>query len=135
MNEDFLDKLEGVLQGDNRFHKGAYLFVFDALDYTLKKMGKAELPTAAERHIGGRELLLGISEYALDQYGPLTLPVLAHWGVQTTRHFGEIVFNLIEAGLMSKTENDSLDDFSDVYSFTEEFDWPKRRAAIKRLAT
>lgn len=135
MNDDFLEKLESLVQNDGRFHKGAYLFVFDALEYTVKKMGKADLPTAAERHISGRELLSGIGEYALDQYGPLTLSVLNHWGVQTTRNFGEIVFNLVEAGLMSKTENDSLEDFSDVYSFAEEFDWPKRRAAIKRLAT
>jgi uncharacterized repeat protein (TIGR04138 family) len=135
MNEDFLDKLEAVLAQDPRFHKDAYLFIFDALEYTVKKLGKAELATAAERHISGRDLLMGISEYGLDQFGPLTLAVFTHWGLKQTRDFGQIVFNLVEAGLMSKTDRDNIEDFVEVYSFEEEFNWQRRRADIKRLAT
>lgn len=134
MKDDFLEKLEAVLERDPRFGKGAYLFVFDALEYTVEKLGKASLPTTEERHISGRDLLQGISEYSLDQYGPLTRAVFAHWGLKCTRDFGEIVFNLVEAGLMSKTDRDAVEDFDEVYDFDEEFDWKRRRPDVKRMA-
>ena len=82
-----------------------------------------------KRHITGRDLLTGISEYAFEQFGPLTQEVLSHWRVHQTRDFGEIVFALVEGSLMGKTERDSIEDFVNVYDFSEEFDWKKRRAA------
>ena len=59
--------------------------------------------------------------YALDQYGPLTKTVLNNWGIKRCRDFGDIVFNLIEYNVFSKTANDRKDDFSDIYSFDEAF--------------
>ena len=58
---------------------------------------------------------------------------LLHWGIEQTRDFGEIVFNLVAADLMSKTEQDQIEDFIDVYQFEDEFDWKKRKADLKRL--
>ena len=98
----------------------------------MEKLGKTALPNE-KRHISGRDLLFGISEYSAEQYGPLTCSVFSHWGVSQTRDFGEIVFNLVEAELMSKTEDDQIEDFVDVYQFAEEFDWTKRKADLKRL--
>ena len=134
MNEKFLLDIEGVAEQDGRYKKEAYFFVYDALQYTVEKLGKIELPTE-QRHISGRDLLLGISEFALDQLGPLTQSVFSHWGIEQTRDFGEIVFNLVESKLMSKTEDDRIEDFTEVYDFADEFDWKKRKTNLKRLPT
>lgn len=132
MEEEFLAAVEAVAEEDGRFHKAAYFFVYDALQYTVEKMGKTPLPKE-QRHVSGRDLLGGISEYGLNQFGPLTRAVFAHWGLHQTRDFGQIVFNLVNAELMSKTPEDCLDDFVDVYDFDEEFDWKKRKGHFKRL--
>ena len=133
MDENFLQSIEDLAERDGRFKKDAYLFIYDALQYTVEKLGKPDLPTE-ERHISGRDLLYGISEFALDQLGPLSRSVFAHWGIYKTRDFGEIVFNLVNVKLMSKTERDNIEDFIDVYDFADEFDWKKRKKNFNRLS-
>ena len=71
--------------------------------------------------MSGRELLEGIREYALKTYGPMARTVLEFWGIHKTGDFGNIVFNMIAAKLFSKTENDTLEDFKDVYEFESAF--------------
>jgi len=63
-------------------------------------------------HVTGQELLEGIRQYALQQYGPMTVTVFEEWGVNHCRDFGEIVFNMVESGLLQKTETDTRNDFS-----------------------
>ena len=128
MKTDWESAVEDIAERDGRYSKEAFFFVYRALDFTVKKMGLAEVELE-RRHVTGRDLLMGISEYAFDQFGPLTREVLSHWRVHQTRDFGEIVFALVEGDLMGKTERDSIEDFIDVYDFGEEFDWKKRRAA------
>jgi len=86
-----------------------------ALDLTLRKLEKP-------RHISGRELLEGIKKLAEEEFGPMAKIVFEHWGIKNTEDFGHIVFNLVEAGIMSKTEEDSIEDFKDVFDFTKEFE-------------
>ena len=119
--EEFPKKIDKVLDKDSRYLKEAYIFMFAALEYTLEKIGE-------RRHVTGQELLGGVSDYGWQQYGPMTKLVFEHWGVRTTEDFGNIIFNLIDGGLMGKTEEDSIEDFREVYDFEEEFDWKKRRA-------
>ncbi len=128
MSEESKRAIEDLAERDGRYKFEAYLFVYDALRYTVKKMGRTHL-SEDERHISGRDLLAGISEYAFNEYGPLTREVFAHWRVHQTRDFGEIVFSLVSIGQMGKTERDRIEDFIDVYDFDEEFDWKRRRAA------
>ena len=129
-----LQKIENLAERDGRYKSDAYLFVYDALEYTVQKLGRdKDTLTEEKRHISGRDLLFGISEYSADQFGPLTCSVFAHWGVEQTRDFGEIVFNLVGANLLRKTDEDRIEDFADVYDFAEEFDWKKRKADLKRL--
>ena len=85
-----------------------------------------------QRHVSGRDLLYGISEYTLDQFGPLSRTVLERWGVLETRDFGEIVFILVDNNMMSKTDEDSIEDFIDVFDFADELDWKRRRAEFRR---
>ncbi len=128
MKTDWESAVEDLAERDGRYNKEAFFFIYRALDFTVKKMGLSEVERE-KRHVTGRDLLMGISEYAFDQFGPLTREVLFHWRVYQTRDFGEIVFALVEGDLMGKTERDSIEDFIDVYNFGEEFDWKKRRAA------
>jgi uncharacterized repeat protein (TIGR04138 family) len=109
------DLLRDLVARDPRYRPDAYRFVFEALDYTLKNQGRAS------GHVSGRQLLEGIRDFALDQFGGLAGLVFDQWGIRCTGDFGEIVFNLVEAGLMGKTESDSREDFRDVYEFQDVF--------------
>ena len=118
----FEEVLEQMLAKDSRYHRDAYLFVKDALDHTQKivaKGGQGRL-----RHVTGQELLGGIREYALQQFGPMVMTVFEEWGVRSCRDFGEIVFNMVEHSLLAKTEKDSREDFQDGYDFDEAFRKP-----------
>ena len=120
-NTDLVEKVEVLADTDGRYRKEAYFFVFDALQYTVKTLKLS----GERRHVTGQQLLNGVKELALDHFGPMAKTVFEHWGVRSTRDFGEIVFCLVEAGLLGKTEEDSIDDFVDVYDFDAEFDWKK----------
>ena len=87
------------------------------------------------RHVSGPELLEGLRGYALEQYGPLAKTVLNAWGVTRCRNFGDIVFNLIEYNVFSKTENDRPEDFSDIFEFDEAFVKPFKPAGRPRGAS
>ncbi len=114
--------LEPILKKDPRYTAAAYIFVRDALEHTVRQL---ETP----RHVSGQELLNGIRKYALSEYGPVTKRVLSEWGINECVDFGHIVFNLVNAGLLGKTDNDSLADFSEGYDFTEAFLKPFRPSA------
>lgn len=111
----FLESVDKIIEKDSRYDSQAYLFVMNALNFTVKKSGK-------RRHITGRELSEGIRLYAIEQFGSMARAVFEHWGVQNTQDFGNIVFNMIKAKLLSKTEEDSIEDFKDIYDFKEAFD-------------
>lgn len=107
-----------------KYHPNAYQFIFSALRYTQQMLGKTTEPeqVSAEAHISGVELLEGIRELGLREFGLLARTVFAGWGVESTEDFGRIVFELVERGEMRKTENDRLDDFVGVYDFREALD-------------
>ena len=121
MQEPSFEEAVGqILAKDPRYHRDAYLFIREALDHTQKMIAK--LPKKGEiRHVSGQELLKGIREYALQHFGPMTLTVLEEWGVRRCEDFGEIVFNMVEARLLAKTDQDSRDDFKCGYEFPEAF--------------
>ena len=116
--------LENILAKDARYHRDAYLFVREALDFTQKLVIKEN--RGQIRHVSGQELLNGIRQLALQQFGPMTATVFEEWGVKSCRDFGDIVFNMVEIGLLAKTEKDSRDDFQVGYDFDEAFRKPFR---------
>jgi uncharacterized repeat protein (TIGR04138 family) len=116
------EALEQMRKKDPRYAREAYFFVREALDYTQKTIGKD--PRGVIRHVSGQELLAGIRDYALSQFGPMTLMVLEEWGIRTCEDFGEIVFNMVEFGVLAKTEKDSRADFAGGYDFHEAFRKP-----------
>ena len=121
--QSFEDAVEQIVAKDPRYEREAYFFVREALDHTQRMIGKA--PKKHEiRHVSGQELLKGIREYALQQFGPMTLTVLEEWGIKCCEDFGEIVFNMVENKLLAKTEQDSRQDFRNGYDFHDAFRKP-----------
>lgn len=115
--------LEEIVKRDPRFTYEAYEFVFHALEHTQKLLGRdpetdPDDPEATH-HVSGPELLAGVRDLALREFGLMARVVFRLWGINRTGDFGEIVFNLIEANLMSKTDQDNRLDFIDVFDLDE----------------
>ncbi len=119
---DFDEVVELICKEDPRYDRKAYTFLRQGLDHTVKELKRKEAAKAGKsQHVTGAELLDGLRAFALDQYGPLTKTVLNAWGIKRCGDFGEMVFNLIEYNVFSKTENDRKEDFIELYSFEEAF--------------
>ena len=110
----YLKKIEELLEKEPRYKLEAYTFVLAGLHETVTNLKKP-------RHITGQELARGIHAYALEQFGPMAMSVLHHWGIRETLDFGKIVFALISVELLSKQPEDKLEDFDKVYDFDEAF--------------
>ncbi len=126
---NFDEAVEVILSRDVRYSQDAYTFVREALDFTQKLIGKET--RGQLRHVSGQELLDGIRQFALQQFGPMVVTVFEEWGVRNCRDFGEIVFNMVEIGLLAKTDRDTRDDFQQGYDFTEAFRkpfWPQNKS-------
>jgi uncharacterized repeat protein (TIGR04138 family) len=115
----FAEALDSIVASDPRYHRDAYVFLRDALDYTTKQQKKTK--GASVRHVAGPELLEGVRQYALKEFGPMVVTVLSYWGVRSCEDVGHMVFNLIGAGIFGKTEEDSIEDFKNVFDFQEAF--------------
>lgn len=119
---DFSEIVAQICKEDPRYDRKAYDFVRLGLEHTVKELRKRDSARAERsRHVSGPELLDGLRVYALEQFGPLTKTVLNAWGVRTCRDIGDIVFNLIEYNVFSKTDNDRREDFAEVFDFNEAF--------------
>ncbi|MGJ8638210.1 MAG: Minf_1886 family protein [Opitutaceae bacterium] len=133
-NRDFNEVIRTIRREDPRYSRGAYFFLRQALDFSLKEMHKkGDLDKS--NHLSGQQLLEGIRLYAIDQYGPMARTVLNYWGISKCRDFGNIVFNLVECRVLGKTDQDSPEDFNDGYSFKDAFDspyLPDQKPTIKR---
>lgn len=110
--EDVLFQLQ---KQDPRYHPRAYVLVLGALNHVMESLTE-------RRHITGAELAEGVRTVALDRFGLMARTVLDHWGVRSTEDMGEIVFALVEGGMLVRQEGDSREDFCDVYDFAEAFE-------------
>lgn len=104
---------------DARYQRDGYFFLREALDHTQKIVSKSRKNEI--RHVSGQELLAGIRDYALSQFGPMTITVLAEWGIRSCEDFGEMVFNMVANNLLAKTDSDRREDFKEGYSFEAAF--------------
>jgi uncharacterized repeat protein (TIGR04138 family) len=115
----FAEALDSIVASDPRYQRDAYAFLRDALDFTTKQQKKVK--GVSVRHVTGPELLDGVRQYALKEFGPLVMTVFDSWGIHSCEDIGNMVFNLIGAGVFGKTEEDSIEDFKNVYDFGEAF--------------
>jgi len=118
----FHETLDQLVARDPRFSKEAYGFLREALEFTQKKRRKSR---AESTHVSANELLEGFREYSLQQFGPMGLTVLEYWGVRSTGDVGRMVFNLIEAGVFGRADDDG-------FSFEEAFLAPFRPVDQKK---
>ncbi len=128
----FAEALDSIVASDPRYQRDAYVFLRDALDFTTKQQKKAKGATV--RHVTGPELLGGVRQYALKEFGPLVMTVFDNWGIHSCEDIGNMVFNLIGAGIFGKTEEDSIEDFKNVFDFEEAFVKPfapAKQAAVQ----
>ena len=115
----FAEALDSIVTSDPRYQRDAYVFLRDALDFTTKHQKKIKGTTV--RHVSGPQLLEGVRQYALKEFGPMVVTVFDNWGIHSCEDVGNMVFNLIGAGIFGKTEEDSIEDFKNVYDFEEAF--------------
>jgi uncharacterized repeat protein (TIGR04138 family) len=106
----FEEALEIITIKDPRYPREAYLFVREALDHTQRTLARDRKDTI--RHVSGQELLVGIRDYALAQFGPMAMMVLGEWGIHSCQDFGELVFNMVETGGCPMLAVDDLTDLS-----------------------
>lgn len=99
----------------------AFNFVREGLGYTAERVHGDIEAGELDRHVSGRELCMGLRDFAIQQYGYMAPCVLRHWNIRRTDDFGRIVFTLIDAGYMSKTDDDTLEDFRGVFDFEDDF--------------
>ena len=116
---NFSEVVEQICEKDLRFSSDAYHFVQEGLNHTLKSLKRGG--QHAHRHVSGQELLHGLREFALKEYGPMTKAVLNEWGIKTTDDIGQIVFNLVNASVLGKNDTDSPNDFKNVFTFDDAF--------------
>lgn len=112
---DFMQQIETIASRQGSFRAEAYLFVLEAVEKRMLDQGQ-------RRHITGDDLLESIKQLGRQRYGIMATEVFAAWGVHTTLDFGRCVFHLVEGGLLSKRDEDSLRDFIDRYEFRQAFE-------------
>ena len=111
-----------ILERTGPYPLEAFNFVREGLSYTMHRLHEnIDELDELERHVNGQQLCLGLRDFAIEQYGLLAPVVLNHWSIIRTDDFGRIVFAMIDAGLMSSSDRDKLDDFRAVYDFNEAF--------------
>ncbi|MCA0377738.1 MAG: hypothetical protein LCH84_19045 [Gemmatimonadetes bacterium] len=100
---------------EQRFDERAYLFVLSSLEHSQARL-------IERRHISGPELAHACRELALQRFGVMARLVLEHWGVRATADIGDIVFTLVDLGLLISQPDDSREDFEDVFDFADAFE-------------
>lgn len=131
-DESFL--LYQLVQKDPRYPIQAYLFVREALAFAADSLEldagyedsvpdeiSSVYQSTPSRHVTGQQLCEGIRQFAINQFGYMAKVVLKNWGIEKTSCFGDIVYNMIDVGIMRKSEEDRRDHFDDVYRFDDVF--------------
>ena len=134
--------IEDIIRADGRYPPEAFEFLLkEGLAHAVREVydspgrqggegshgapiGQAKrsaIPDGPARHVTGRQLCLALRDEAIEKWGMLAAVVLAKWNIRSTLDFGNMVYLLIEHGMMQKTEEDSVEDFRDVFDFAEAF--------------
>ena len=112
---EFWEAVERIRAADGRYARDAYAFVMDSLDFTMRKIGE-------RRHVSAAELVRGLCAHATERFGLMAYTVLSKWGLKASDDVGEVVFQLIGAGVLSRQEGDERSDFDAVIDFRDALD-------------
>lgn len=112
--------LEQVIRDDGRYPLEAFVFLNEALASAAKREHGAG--GTGPRHVTGKQLCMALRELAAERWGIMARAVLRKWNIRRTLDVGNMVFLMVEQGFMKKTDEDSLDDFADVFDLAEAFE-------------
>ena len=125
----FEQAVENVLKRDKRYDALAYLFLKEALDFTLKRA--AEGNGGEPRHVSGTELCHGFRDLAVQEFGPMASTLMREWGLRESGDIGEMVFHLIEEQMFGKQDSDTKEDFANAFDFEDAFVRPFQPKQIR----
>lgn len=117
-----LRSLDEIVEDVGLYPREAYLFVQQGLSHTVQRIHGEEEDPEASRHVSGQQLCEGLRDYSLMIWGMLARTVLKRWNITTTYDFGRIVFALVDYGHMAKTDEDTIEDFRNVFDFETAFE-------------
>ncbi|MBQ4329963.1 MAG: hypothetical protein IJC27_09585 [Lentisphaeria bacterium] len=104
MESDFERKIALLAAREPAFPAEAFMFVSDAVEFTVSRLDR-------HRHVSAAELLDGMRLFAVKEYGAVASAVLESWGLKKEDDAGKVVYLLIGAGLLRASEDDSPDEF------------------------
>jgi uncharacterized repeat protein (TIGR04138 family) len=109
-----------TLSGETRFSVNAFLFIREVVSAALMR---AMEPVAGDgvRHVSGGELLAAFRTLALERFGTRARATLRNWGIERCEDVGEIIFKMVEAGLLLAQPGDRREDFENGYPFSDAF--------------
>ncbi len=113
--------MRDVILADGRYPLEAYAFLHDGLSSAVRGVHGENVLPAGQSHVTGQHLCHALCQLALERWGMLAETVLRRWNINKTLDFGNMVYLLVENNFMKKTEEDSLEDFRDVFDFHEYF--------------
>ncbi|HEX8916191.1 MAG TPA: Minf_1886 family protein [Humisphaera sp.] len=114
--------LEQVVADLGVYPMAAFEFVQQGLAFTVQRIHGEQREGKPSRHVSGQQLCLGLRDFAVAQWGFLARAVLRRWNITATLDFGRIVFAMIDAGLMSRQDEDDIEDFRNVFEFRSAFE-------------
>lgn len=126
LEEQYRETLNRIISENDAYSPRAYDFVRQAVSYTADRMYCSADDPPLRRHMEGGQLLDGIRDLAIEEFGPMAMTVFGEWGITGTEDFGAIVFLLVKYRLLGASEEDSPEDFSNGFDFAETFLKPYR---------
>jgi len=128
--------IEPIVAKDLRYRPEAYKFVVRAVGYAYSAALSKQYvsgETTTEAHATAEEVLESVRWLALMDFETEAKSRLNDWGVKSCEDVGEIVFNLIDAGLLGKQPSDRKEDFQNGYDFNTAFHDPKLLDIIEKM--
>ncbi len=104
--ESLRETIEAIRRTDARFAADAYVLVLDAVQEAVAMRGRPG-------HVHARDVVAALVRLVRARLGVMGWTVLESWGVRTTGDVGDIVFHLVEAGVLARREEDRREDFDD----------------------
>lgn len=108
--------LDSLCDSDPSWPYEAYEFVLGAIELASDSLDSGE----TEIHLSGRQIALAARDLARDWFGLMAPTVFSFWGITTTRHLGDMVFKLIDSGLLTRQEGDKVEDFDNIFTIPDD---------------
>lgn len=118
----FMDAVQAICSRDQRYDVGAYFFLKEALDFTVRRA--MESNEGEHRHVAASELLIGFRDLAIQEFGPMASTMMLEWGIKSCSDIGIMVFQLIDEGVFGKQDSDTQEDFAELFPLIETLEAP-----------